>query len=282
MRRASRALQFMKYLEDFRPGEIVTIPGYELEASEIVAFARQWDPQPMHTDPEVANALPFGGLIASGLHLLAIAVRQLVSQPGHVAVIAGLSVDEVRFLHPARPGDTLTVTRECIDARASDTKPDRGIVRNRITVRNQNGDVLTTYIDTLLVSRRPVGATNRATPEIDADRLKRLLRACWSARTSSLWSESNPSRGQCAVTSLVINDHFAGEILKTRVGESWHFYSRIGGRVFDFTSEQFPSPIDYLDVVSSRDEAFADTNEEQYRELGFRFAEALLEAGEKS
>lgn len=149
----------MRYLEDFQTSEIETIPGYALSASEIVEFGRAWDPQPMHTDPDAAKTLPFGGLVASGLHLLAIAVRQLVSQPGHVAVIAGLSVDEVRFLRPARPGDTLTVTRECIEARASDTKPDRGIVRNRITLLNQHDEVVLSYVDTLLVWRRAAVAT---------------------------------------------------------------------------------------------------------------------------
>ncbi|MHB0970443.1 MAG: MaoC family dehydratase [Thermoanaerobaculia bacterium] len=149
----------MRFLEDFQLREIETIPGYALSESEIIAFGRAWDPQPMHTDPDAAQALPFGGLVASGLHLLAIAVRQLVSQPGHVAVIAGLSVDEVRFVRPARPGDTLRVTRECLEARPSESKPDRGIVRNRITILNQHDDIVLSYVDTLLVWRRAAAAT---------------------------------------------------------------------------------------------------------------------------
>src|SRR5512140_930758 len=116
----------MKYLEDFRVGERETITGYELRESEIVAFGQSWDPQPMHTDVEAAKTLPSGGLIASGVHLLAITVRQLVSRSDEVAIIAGVGWDEVRFLRPARPGDVLTVARECIEARPSETKRDRG------------------------------------------------------------------------------------------------------------------------------------------------------------
>ncbi|HYM61134.1 MAG TPA: hypothetical protein VEZ11_09605 [Thermoanaerobaculia bacterium] len=114
--------------------------------------------------------------------------------------------------------------------------------------------------------------------ELDDDQLKSLLRDSWSGRTSSLWSERNPSRGQCGVTALVINDHFGGEILKTRVGQSWHFYNRIGGRTLDLTSDQFLDPIEYLDLVSSREEALADHTEDQYRELVQSFAEAIANA----
>lgn len=145
----------MKYFEDFREGETATTRGYELGASEIIDFARRWDPQPMHIDPAAASALPQGGIIASGAHLLAISVRQLVTQHDQVAVIAGLSWDEVRFLHPAHPGDVLSLTRECIEVRPSRSKSDRGIVRNRITLRNQDDDELLSYVDTLLVARRP-------------------------------------------------------------------------------------------------------------------------------
>lgn len=146
----------MKYLEDFREGETETVGGYSLDAPQVVEFARQWDPQPMHTDPDAARQLPAGSLIASGAHLLSITVRLLVTRPNPVAVIAGVSWDEVRFLKPARPGDVLSLTRECIEARPSSSKLDRGTVRNRITLRNQNGDALLSYIDTIIVARRPV------------------------------------------------------------------------------------------------------------------------------
>ncbi len=106
-------------------------------------------------------------------------------------------------------------------------------------------------------------------------RVPGLLRAAWSADTSSRWSAEVPSRGQCGVTALVIHDAFGGDILKTRVGAAWHFYNRIGGIRLDFTAAQFAEPITYEDQPSSRDEAFADTTEAQYRALSAAFRQAL-------
>lgn len=81
------------------------------------------------------------------------------------------------------------------------------------------------------------------------------------------------------MTARVLNDHFGGEILKTRAGDAWHFYDRLAGTWVDATDAQFPGRIAYLDLGSSRDEAFADTCERQYRELSRRFAAALARAG---
>lgn len=81
------------------------------------------------------------------------------------------------------------------------------------------------------------------------------------------------------MTALVLNDHFGGEILKTRVGDAWHLYNRVANTRVDATDDQFPVPLDYLDLGSSRDEAFADTSESQYRELSRRFAAAVAVAG---
>ena len=110
---------------------------------------------------------------------------------------------------------------------------------------------------------------------MNASWLRHLLLRCWSSQTSSLWSAESPSRGQCGVTALVLQDHFGGEILKTRVGTAWHFYNRLGGVGVDATADQFPEPIHYLDLPASREEAFADTNEAQYAELSRRFAACL-------
>lgn len=98
---------------------------------------------------------------------------------------------------------------------------------------------------------------------------------CWSSRTSSTWSAETPSRGQCAVTALVIHDHFGGEILKTPVGGQWHFYNRLAGCRLDLTADQFSAPIDYRDVSSSRAEAFMDAGRERYDELSRAYASCL-------
>jgi len=100
------------------------------------------------------------------------------------------------------------------------------------------------------------------------------LGRCWSSRTSSRWSPEVPSRGQCSVTALVLQDHFGGELLRTPVGPASHFYNRIDGVRIDATAGQFPSPLSYLDLPATRAEAFADTSQAQYDELFRQFAVA--------
>ena len=95
-------------------------------------------------------------------------------------------------------------------------------------------------------------------------RIEQSLLNCWSIKTSSKWTSENPYKGQCGVTALVINDFFGGEILKTEVENQWHFYNRIAGKRYDFTVKQFNIEINYQDFVSNRDEAFTDTNKQQY------------------
>ncbi|MFZ1979544.1 MAG: hypothetical protein WAV76_16445 [Bacteroidota bacterium] len=107
---------------------------------------------------------------------------------------------------------------------------------------------------------------------VDEQSILRRLWRSWSLQTSSKWTPSNPASGQCGVTALVINDFFGGEILKTRLENGkWHFYNRISGSRFDFTASQFSKPVTYNDIPSNRDEAFADTNEMQYRLLSSAF-----------
>jgi hypothetical protein len=99
------------------------------------------------------------------------------------------------------------------------------------------------------------------------DHLLEILFECWSEQSSTKYTPENPARGQCGVTALVVNDLLGGEILKTPLPEGWHFYNRIDGKRFDFTASQFSNPIIYTDIPSNREEAFADTNAEQYRYL---------------
>jgi len=120
-------------------GEVEKIGEYKLTQEDIIEFGKKWDPQFFHVDPAAAKQSIFSGLVAAGVHLIAITVLQLVTHQPQVSVLAGLGWDEVRFLAPARPGDILTLLRECIKIRPSTTKLDRGIVKNRLTFRNQNG-----------------------------------------------------------------------------------------------------------------------------------------------
>jgi hypothetical protein len=103
------------------------------------------------------------------------------------------------------------------------------------------------------------------------------LRRAWSSESSSLWTEDNPARGHCGVTSLVVQDHFGGEIQKTPTTEGMHFYNHIDGQRYDLTAEQFEVPPTYLDLPSNRREAFADTNTDQYTHLSERFLNELSE-----
>lgn len=147
----------MKYLEDFHAGETEKVGEHYLTQEEIIEYAKKWDPQSFHTDPEAARNSVFRGLSAAGTHLIAITVLHLVTHQPRVSVLALLGWDEVRFLGPARPGDVLTLHRECLEVRPSGSKPDRGVVRNRLTLSNQEGQTLLSYVDTILVARRPKG-----------------------------------------------------------------------------------------------------------------------------
>ncbi|MCZ6783101.1 MAG: MaoC family dehydratase [Proteobacteria bacterium] len=143
------------YFEDLEVGYRSRVGSYVLSADEIVGFARRWDPQPFHVDEEAARRSLYKGLTASSLHLFAICTRLFFDHPDRIAVLAMLGKDEIRFPHPARPGDELGYDTECIEARASRSKPDCGIVTLADTVENQRGETVLTQKVTLLVARRP-------------------------------------------------------------------------------------------------------------------------------
>ena len=98
----------------------------------------------------------------------------------------------------------------------------------------------------------------------------RLARS-WSSASSTRYTPENPALGQCSATALVVQKVFGGALLKTRVGEAWHGYNRIGGVAYDFTAAQFLSPLAYDDVPTTRDEALADTSERQLAVLAEAF-----------
>ena len=111
--------------------------------------------------------------------------------------------------------------------------------------------------------------TKGAYPYID---LYRRLQRSWSPETGRQWRADSPASGQCGVTALVVHDELGGEILKTDVNGTWHFYNRIGGSRVDFTMSQFDTPVAYDDVPSSREEALSDTSATQYELLRQRAA----------
>jgi acyl dehydratase len=144
------------YLEDASAGDILELGSRTVSEAEILAFARDFDPQPFHIDPEAAAHSIFGGIIASGWHTCALTMRLMVD--GFLSRVASLGspgVEQIRWLRPVRPGDTLTARIVVLDVRASQSKPDRGAVRMRTEVTNQAGELVMTMESTGLVSRRP-------------------------------------------------------------------------------------------------------------------------------
>ena len=137
-----------RYFEDYVVGSIQESGSVAIGEAEIVEFASRYDPQRFHVDPDWAAAHgPFGGLIASGWHTAAIMMRLLVDN--YLAATSSLGspgIDELRWTRPVRPGDALRIRVSVLDAKRSRSKPDRGMVRSRVEVLNQHGDVVMTMI----------------------------------------------------------------------------------------------------------------------------------------
>jgi acyl dehydratase len=144
-----------RYFEDYIAGETYTYGSVTLDEASIVAFARQYDPQPFHIDPVAAKDSIYGGLIASGWQTVAETMRILVDHVISPASSLGSpGCDELRWLKPVRPGDTLSVRFEIDSGRRSRSNPDRGLVASRLAVLNQRDDVVMTMRTTLLVRVR--------------------------------------------------------------------------------------------------------------------------------
>ncbi len=142
------------YYEDIEVGKTVNVGEYEITKDEVVEFASKWDPLPFHVDEKAAEASIYGGIIASGSHVMAIRSWLLHRLPDLPAILAGLGWDEVRFPNPTRVGDRLSLTIEFLEKRESQTKPDRGIVHSRITVTNQEGTPVFVHKDAFLIAKR--------------------------------------------------------------------------------------------------------------------------------
>lgn len=145
-----------RYLEDFTVGEEIVTAGRTVTEEAIVAFASQYDPQYFHIDVEAARESPFGGLIASGFQTLAIAFRLFLD----TGVFAGTSLgspgmDEVRWLRPVRPGDTLRTIATVTELRPSASKPERGLLSAAFRIFNQHDDVVMTIATKTFIARRP-------------------------------------------------------------------------------------------------------------------------------
>ena len=132
-----------RYLEDYVPGAVYEYGYVTVSETEILDFARKFDPQPMHVDPEFAARGPFHGLIASGWHTAGIMMRMLVDHYlSRIASLGSPGLDELRWPAPVRPGDSLRLRATVVEVRRSRSKPDRGLVRTQSELINQNDEVV--------------------------------------------------------------------------------------------------------------------------------------------
>ena len=144
------------YFEDFRSGDAVELGSRQITEADIIAFAKEYDPQTFHIDPEAARGSSFGGLVASGWHSCGIFMRLLVDGLlKESSALASPGVDEIRWLKPVRPGDVLKGRLTVIDVTPSRSKPDRGLVRHACELSNQRGEVVMTMRTLALFSRKP-------------------------------------------------------------------------------------------------------------------------------
>ena len=144
-----------RYLDDLTPGQRFTSPGLTLTEAEIIDFAWRYDPQPFHLDANAAAGSPYGGLIASGFQSLAICFRLFI-QSGVLAEssMGSPGIDELRWLAPVRPGDTLRSEIQVIEVQPSKSKPDRGIARLRYQAVNQRGVTVLSFVVIHLLRRK--------------------------------------------------------------------------------------------------------------------------------
>ena len=143
------------HFEDFAPGSTRIDGGVTVTKDDIVAFARRFDPQPFHIDEEAAKRAFVGGLIASGWHTCALTMRMIAD--GFILDTASMGapgIEELKWLQPVRPGNTLRVRATVLDARPSQSRPDRGLVRFRFEALNQADEIAMVQTNWIMIGRR--------------------------------------------------------------------------------------------------------------------------------
>jgi acyl dehydratase len=147
----------MRYLEDMEVGAETYFGSYEVTREEVLEFARKWDPQPFHLSDEAAAKTHFGRLAASGWHTCAMTMAVLVRHvtDDEQAGLGSPGIDELRWLKPVYPGDTLHVRGKVIETRPSQSKPHIGSIRTETVVTNQDDVPVMRYTSIVLMQRRP-------------------------------------------------------------------------------------------------------------------------------
>jgi acyl dehydratase len=145
-----------RYLDDFSIGECFKADSFTLDEPKILEFAQKYDPQIFHTDIEAAKDGPYGGLISSGFQTLNLCFCKMV-QSGvfNTVSMGGPGIDEIRFLLPVRPGDTIQTEAEILSIKPSNSKPDRGVMRIQYRGFNQNSEEVISFI-TIMIGKRNI------------------------------------------------------------------------------------------------------------------------------
>ena len=144
-----------RYFEDYVEGDVHNFGTVEVEVDEIISFAKRYDPQPIHTDPDVAKLKPFGGIIASGWHTVGLMMRLYVEYYlSNVASLVSPGIDDLRWHKPVLAGDTVTFSSVVESVRTSEKRPEWGIVQARNTGVNQRGEKVYSFLATAFVPRR--------------------------------------------------------------------------------------------------------------------------------
>jgi acyl dehydratase len=145
-----------RYLEDLKPGNAFESRRHTITEEAIVAFAREFDPQPFHTDPEAAKTSFFGKLIGSGWHTAALTMKMLTEAEMDLAGgVIGAGMEDLRWPTPLLPGDTIHVRVEILESRASKSRPEIGIVRARIRTLREDGSAVQEMTGNLIVPTKP-------------------------------------------------------------------------------------------------------------------------------
>ena len=134
-----------RYFEGLVEGEKLDCNNVILKREEIIDFARKFDPQPFHTNEDVAEKSIFGGLIASSLHTLAACTRVVVKAQGDIAILSGVGMHEVKMFNPVRSNDVLYVDAWWCELKRSKSKPDKAFASIKCKVSNQKGEAVIEY-----------------------------------------------------------------------------------------------------------------------------------------
>ena len=149
-----------KYFEDYEAGRVYELGSVRVELAEVIEFATRYDPQYFHIDEIRAKESIYGGVIASGWHTASMMMR--VFADGFLSDVSSMGspgLDELRWYHPVRPGDTLFVSAIVLETRLSKSKPDRGVMRTRTEVRNQYHELALSSTAANFMRRRPDSET---------------------------------------------------------------------------------------------------------------------------